>query len=117
MVLNFIGNAVKFSDAGGTIDVTLQQCAENLLFEVKDTGFGIPTKDQTKIFDKFYRVYRPGKEIQGTGLGLSLAKQIVEAHNGIIKLNSTPNKGSLFQIFLPIIQTNMHTIKKINTVH
>ena len=113
VVLNFVSNAIKFTNANGKIDITLQKYANSVLFEISDDGLGIPLADQNKIYDKFFRVYRPGLEIPGTGLGLSIAKQIIDAHNGIIKLKSKPDSGSRFMIFLPISIKDIEDFSKI----
>ena len=63
---------------------------------------GIPANDQKNVFNKFYRVRRPGTEIPGTGLGLSIVKEIVAAHKGKIEMKSEENKGSKFTVYLPI---------------
>ena len=68
---------------------------------ISDTGVGIPQKDIPFIFDKFYRVERPGSEIAGAGLGLVFVKQIVDSHNGLITVQSEVNKGTTFIVKLP----------------
>ena len=75
----------------------------DFLFEIiiSDTGIGIPENDILNIFQKFYRVSRPGKEIPGTGLGLVFVKQIVDLHKGLITVNSEANMGTSFVIKLP----------------
>ncbi|MDP1995114.1 MAG: ATP-binding protein, partial [Ignavibacteria bacterium] len=70
---------------------------------ISDTGVGIPAQDLPFIFQKFYRVSRPGTEIPGTGLGLALVKQIVDHHKGLITLQSEENKGTTLIIKLPLI--------------
>jgi two-component system phosphate regulon sensor histidine kinase PhoR len=70
---------------------------------VTDTGVGIPASEIPKIFDKFYRVKDPKtRKVMGTGLGLSIVKGIIEAHNGTIKVESTPGKGTTFRVLLPL---------------
>ena len=74
------------------------------MLAVKDNGIGIPRKDQSKIFNRFYRVDRSEENIEdagGSGLGLSIAKWITEAHNGFIEVKSREGKGSKFTVRLP----------------
>lgn len=103
VAVNFVGNAIKFTESGGKVAISVKKHphTQEVLLEVQDSGMGIPKQDQPKIFQKFYRVSRPGTHIQGTGLGLSIVKGIVEAHNGSIELESEEGKGSLFRVLLP----------------
>lgn len=103
IAVNLIGNAIKFTPAKGQINIELKRYSNYLILKIKDNGLGIPKKDQDKIFKKFYRVYRPGKEIQGTGLGLSIVKQIVDSHNATIDLISEEGAGTEFVIKFPLI--------------
>ena len=72
------------------------------LISVSDTGMGIPKEALSKIFDRFYRVNRPGKQIQGTGLGLAIVHKIVMLHGGTIEVESKVDYGTTFTIFLPL---------------
>ncbi len=99
---NLYGNAIKFTPDGGQIITKLYKENAHTIFELSDTGIGIPAQEQKKIFDKFYRVYRPGLEIKGTGLGLSIVKEILDAHNINIEIHSEENKGSTFRLFFPV---------------
>jgi len=101
IAVNFVGNAIKFTPSGGKVVISVKADNQHLIMEFKDSGMGIPPKDQAKIFEKFYRVSRPGQEIQGTGLGLSIVKEIVDSHKGRIELESEINKGTLFKVFFP----------------
>jgi PAS domain S-box-containing protein len=98
---NIVGNAVKYTPEGGTIDVTISQEGSFVTVEVTDTGVGIPREDLPRIFDKFYRVKGKTRGITGSGLGLSVAKSIVEAHRGTIQALSE-GKGSTFTVALPV---------------
>jgi signal transduction histidine kinase len=101
MLLNLVGNAIKFTDAG---QVSIAAGARNGHFAVSvtDTGPGIPLDQQDRIFDQFHQVDSSiTKAKGGTGLGLAIAKQIVEMHGGRIWVVSTRGKGSTFQIELP----------------
>jgi len=97
---NLVGNAIKFTPGGGTIAVTAQQAAGKIIFQVADTGRGIPREAQSRIFDKFQQV-RPGDRSAGYGLGLAVAKFIVEAHKGEIRVESEVGLGSRFTFWIP----------------
>lgn len=102
-VNNLLDNAVKFSPENSVIKVILEKQDKILLLKVKDEGIGIPQNEQLKIFEKFYR----GKEASrfstaGTGLGLTIVKQIIEAHGGEIKVESEIGKGSMFTVRIPL---------------
>jgi len=97
---NLIGNAIKFTPTAGTISVTAQRGNGRVVFEVSDTGRGIPKEAQSRIFDKFQQV-RPGDRSAGYGLGLAVAKFIVEAHKGEIRVESEVGKGSSFTFWIP----------------
>jgi two-component system phosphate regulon sensor histidine kinase PhoR len=96
-----INNAIKFTDSGGRITVSAQSLYKEFEIIISDTGAGIPENDLPNIFEKFYRVRRPGKEIPGTGLGLVFVKQIIDLHKGLIKVYSDVNMGTSFVIKLP----------------
>ncbi len=107
VISNLITNAIKYSPGGGRIHVSAYAKHNQLHIEVSDTGLGIATEDQKSIFKRFYRVKNAHtRKIQGTGLGLSLARKIVNAHNGHIRLESRPEKGSTFFIDLPVDDNN-----------
>jgi two-component system sensor histidine kinase/response regulator len=99
---NLITNAIKYNKPGGRITVFLEEKAAAIAVNVEDTGIGIPEEHLPLIFDQFYRVKRDGeKKSKGTGLGLPIAKKIVEAHGGTIHVMSKLGKGSTFTVFLP----------------
>lgn len=103
VLTNIIGNAVKYTPDGGTIWITLKVESAQAVLQVQDNGIGIPATDLPYIFDKFYRVRdEKTKNIKGTGLGLAITKSIVEANNGRIWAESTPGKGTLFTVTLPL---------------
>jgi signal transduction histidine kinase len=97
---NLVGNAIKFTPQGGTITVTARRGKGRTEFEVSDSGRGIPKEAQSRIFDKFQQV-RPGDRSAGYGLGLAVAKFIVEAHKGEIRVDSELDKGSTFTFWVP----------------
>src|ERR1019366_3655043 len=97
---NLVGNAIKFTPSGGKISVSAARGKGRLVFEVSDTGRGIPKEAQSRIFDKFQQV-RPGDRSAGYGLGLAVAKFIVEAHKGEIRVESEVGNGSAFRFWIP----------------
>lgn len=99
---NLFGNAIKFTPNVGQIRVRLIKTDTDIVLEISDTGIGIPDKEKDKVFDKFYRVYRPGLEIKGTGLGLSIVKEILDAHKAKIKIDSEENKGTTVRVIFSI---------------
>jgi signal transduction histidine kinase len=98
---NLVSNAIKFTPEGGQVSISLYEIENDYVIEVSDTGFGIPEKDREKIFDRFYRVERPGMEIRGVGLGLSITKKILDLHDYKLEFESEVNKGSTFKILIP----------------
>ena len=103
--VNLLTNAVKFTPEAGKISLCAVYEPEEdaLLVSVQDTGIGIPEKNLSKIFSRFFRSENAVKaNIQGTGLGLFIAKGIVEAHNGMINVQSVEEEGSLFEVRLPV---------------
>lgn len=107
-VANLVSNAIKYTPEGGRITVRLaageRDGRKRLYLEVEDTGFGIPAEAQGKLFQEFYRVHtRDTQDIPGTGLGLSLVKSVVEAHDGKISFKSVEGEGSTFYVELPAV--------------
>ncbi|MBN2013124.1 HAMP domain-containing histidine kinase [candidate division KSB1 bacterium] len=103
IAMQLIENAIKFTEADGAVKITLFQDENAIILEVCDTGLGIPEKDREKIFKKFFRVHRPHREIQGTGLGLYIVKQIVDFYKGKIEVTDNNGNGSIFRIHFPVI--------------
>ena len=100
--VNLANNAIKFTPAGGKITVKASDTGEFIQIDVSDTGIGIAEKDLGKIFEEFYRVDNPTNQtLQGSGLGLSLVKHIIEAHKGKIWVKSKLGEGSIFSFTLP----------------
>ena len=100
VIVNLLNNAIKYTPSGGSVNVKLEKVGDEFRFEISDTGPGIAKEDFAKIFDKFERVTTERHE--GTGLGLPIAKDIVELHKGNIWLESEIGKGSKFIFTLPI---------------
>jgi len=102
-LLNLVNNALKYSQDQKFIGVNLFRDNGSVKLEVEDHGIGIPTHEQTKIFEKFYRVGDPlVHNTKGSGLGLSLVRHIVQAHGGDVAVDSAPGRGSKFTITLPV---------------
>jgi len=102
--INLLSNALKFTPKGGTITIAASPVMEKgfITFHVIDTGIGIPPKDQAKLFNEFFRVENEiNQSVKGTGLGLTLVKNIVEAHRGKIWLKSQEGVGTTFSFTLP----------------
>jgi signal transduction histidine kinase/CheY-like chemotaxis protein len=101
-VFNLLSNAIKFNREGGSITVSLHQEAADLVITVEDTGIGIPIDQQEHIFERFSQVDNSStRKFGGTGIGLSLTREIVELHNGQISVGSQQGNGSTFQIRIP----------------
>ena len=98
-----LNNAVKFTPRGGRIGVVVEQSGErDVVFSVSDTGIGIDPAFHQKIFDRFFQVdSSKTRQYEGTGIGLSIAKNIVEAHGGALSVGSTPGEGSTFTVRMP----------------
>ncbi len=102
--INLIGNASKFTPKDGTVTVSAKKEGDGILFSVSDTGIGISDEDQAKLFDEFFRVDNElNKSVKGTGLGLALAKKIVDAHKGRIWIKSKLNEGTTFFFLIPFL--------------
>jgi len=100
--VNLLSNAIKYTPEEGRIRLGLRQEGSSVLATVSDTGCGIAPEDLPKLFQEFYRAADPvNQQVQGTGLGLALAKRIVEAHRGQITVTSEQGKGSTFSVTLP----------------
>jgi signal transduction histidine kinase len=96
---NLIGNAIKFTNAGGRITAGAASRDEDVVFRVADTGCGIASENLPRVFDRFWQATRAGR--QGAGLGLAITKGIVEAHGGRIWVESTAGSGSTFFFAIP----------------
>jgi signal transduction histidine kinase/CHASE2 domain-containing sensor protein len=102
IVTNLISNAIKYSLDGGVVTITLKESDGNVILRVTDTGMGMTPEQQRQLFQKFYRTQEAqALGIKGTGLGLYLVKQLVEAHNGSIEVASQQGLGTTFTVCLP----------------
>ncbi|MGV0168422.1 cell wall metabolism sensor histidine kinase WalK [Furfurilactobacillus sp. WILCCON 0119] len=105
VVDNIMNNAIKYSPDGGTITCRLLETHNQVIMSISDQGLGIPRKDISHIFDRFYRVDKARARAQGgTGLGLAISKEVIQMLNGRIWVDSTEGKGSTFYISLPFEQ-------------
>ncbi len=103
LMYNLISNAVRYSDEGGTVSVSLHRQGSEAVISVRDTGIGIPPEALPHIFERFYRVDKARSRSEGgSGLGLAICKHIAEAHKGRIEVESIVGKGSAFYVKLPI---------------
>ena len=100
--VNLISNAIKYTPAGGSVHVTLTMAGKNIRFNVVHNCMGIAPEDLDRIFEKFYRIKtEQTRSIAGSGLGLSIVKGIVDAHNGTVHVESEPGEGTTFIVSLP----------------
>jgi two-component system phosphate regulon sensor histidine kinase PhoR len=107
VITNLVNNAIKFTPEHGKISIGAEVANGEMIIRISDTGMGIPREALSKIFERFYRVHRPGKQIQGTGLGLSIVNKIVTMHNGRIEVESELEKGTTFTVILPLAVESM----------
>ncbi len=102
VLVNILGNAVKYTPEGGTIRISLIEQDRNVFFEISDTGCGIPPEDLPRLFDKFFRGSSAAvRDQSGSGMGLATALQIVKLHGGSIHVTSDVGKGSCFTVRIP----------------
>ena len=98
-----LSNALKYSSRQGKIIVTLEEKRKGCELSISNEGPGIEAQDLKKIFDRFYRADTShNREVEGFGLGLSIAKQITDAHHGTIRVKSEPDKETVFTVWLPM---------------
>jgi len=103
LIDNLVSNALKFTPPGGRVDVRAFTRGSGVRIEVADTGVGIPEGEQDRLFERFYRTEHAQSEaVPGVGLGLSIAKAIVDAHGGAISCRSTEDAGTTFVVDVPL---------------
>ncbi|MCH5597528.1 PAS domain S-box protein [Niabella ginsengisoli] len=102
VVVNLVINAIKYSPAGGNIEISIWEKEGNVFASVKDYGIGISQELIDNLFSQFYRAVEPNYNIPGLGMGLYISKQIIERHNGTINVKSEISKGSTFEFMLPV---------------
>ncbi len=105
VLMNLVGNAIKFTPEGGSIEVAATRVDGQVRVEVCDTGPGIPPEEQKRIFEAFYQLRQSGKATEGTGLGLAISQRLVELQGGQLGLESQPGCGSRFYFTLPAGRT------------
>ena len=117
IILNLLSNAVKFTMEGGSIFVNMCDKGDSVLISVKDSGVGIPREKQDMIFERFRQVDKSlTRDHEGSGIGLSLVKSLIEMHNGKFSVESEYKNGSTFFIELPVrtVEEEYHAIEEIN---
>lgn len=103
LIINLLDNAIKYTPPGGKVQLIAYKKYNNIIIIVKDTGIGIPKKDISRLFERFYRVDKArSRKVGGTGLGLAIVKHIVLSLNGRIKVNSEEGKGTEFTVIIPV---------------
>jgi signal transduction histidine kinase len=102
MFTNLVDNAVKYTPPGGRVEVVGGSEGSEIIISISDTGIGIPEGNIPRIFERFYRVDKArSKATGGTGLGLSIVRHVAQNHGGRVTVESTPNEGSTFTVYLP----------------
>ncbi|GAO44512.1 ATP-binding protein [Flavihumibacter petaseus] len=110
IVFNLISNAYKYT-LQGNVRVCLNRSGDNLVFTVADSGVGIPASEIPKLFDRFYRVQQSdGRSFEGTGIGLSMVKELVALHHGEVAVESEVGKGSSFRVTIPLRKAHSSTL-------
>ncbi len=105
-LLNLLNNALKYGASGARVCIRVRQERRKVFIDVEDDGPGIPRNEHGRIFEKFYRGKSLNGSIQGSGLGLAMARLVVKAHHGAISLRSTPGQGACFTIELPALSSS-----------
>jgi len=103
LLSSLINNAIKYTDPGGKVWVSLKEEGGSVVGIVKDTGIGIPADEIPRIFQEFYRTQAAKERAQGTGLGLSIVRRVLDLYGGQIHVESEPGAGSTFTFFLPSV--------------
>src|SRR5206468_13009221 len=108
ILINLVDNAVKYTGAGGSVTVRASKAAGGIVrVAVTDTGAGIPPADLPRITERFYRVDKArSRELGGTGLGLALVKHLVLAHNGLLRIESEPGRGTIVRVWLSCVEAS-----------
>jgi signal transduction histidine kinase/DNA-binding response OmpR family regulator len=101
ILMNLVGNAIKFTPEGAYIELAAQHLNRKVQIKVRDNGPGIPEEEQKRIFDAFYRLRTSGEAVEGTGLGLAITQSLVKLQGGELGIDSAPGRGSCFYFDLP----------------
>jgi len=103
ILANLLSNALRYTDAGGRVEVRVAQAQGRAALEVRDTGIGIADEDQQHVFTRFWRGEKSrSRATGGAGIGLSIVRELVRAHGGAVEVQSVPGEGSLFRVTLPL---------------
>jgi signal transduction histidine kinase len=102
VVANLLANALRHTSSGGSVDIAARLVGDEVEVTVRDTGSGIPAEDLDRIFDRFYR----SPDSPGSGLGLSIARDLVQAHGGTITATSAPGQGTTIRFTVPVLPAN-----------
>lgn len=104
LVMNILDNAIKYTPAGGRVEISLEKTGKRVRLIVQDTGIGIPGESLPHIFDRFYQVDKSRTQrSQGSGLGLSIVKKIADIHGAAVEVKSEVGKGALFHVIFPLL--------------
>src|SRR6266478_6228250 len=103
ILMNLIGNAIKFTPEGSRIELAARQVDNQVRVEVRDNGPGIPPEEQRRIFEAFFRLAQTGNATEGTGLGLAITARLVELHGSKLEIESKPGNGTCFYFALPLL--------------
>jgi signal transduction histidine kinase len=104
LLSNLVTNALNYTSAGGSVDISLAPSGNRLVLRVADTGPGIPAEDHERVFERFVRL-DPARSAGGSGLGLAIARWIAEAHGGTLRIESSGPAGTVFAASLPTQQS------------
>jgi two-component system sensor histidine kinase SenX3 len=108
-ITNLLDNAVKYSEQGQEVEVSVQPDRDQIVLCVRDHGIGIPSRDLERVFERFYRVDKArSRATGGTGLGLSIVRHVAEAHGGEVTVESTEGEGSTFRLTIPLADAASH---------
>ncbi len=111
---NLISNAIKFTPAGGRVDVRVSRAAETAVISVLDTGVGISDDEQVQLFERFFRTSSATRAaVQGTGLGLAIVRAIIESHGGTVDVESSVGEGTTFVVRLPLTVRELQAVKAV----
>ena len=106
IVFNLVENGIKYNTPGGTLTVSLHREEDNAIIEVVDTGMGIPADAVDHIFERFYRVDKArSRQTGGSGLGLSIVRDMGNRNDGEIRVQSVPGEGTRFTVVFPVFET------------
>jgi two-component system sensor histidine kinase BaeS len=103
LLSNLLDNALRYTPAKGTVCVRLDATESRAMLQVADTGEGIPARELSRVFERFYRVDKArARQTGGTGLGLAIVRHVAEAHGGTVRVDSELGRGSTFTVSLPV---------------